>query len=434
MALDTEERRLVLMSAQKVTPLRLPEDSSPTSDSVSQALESFQGIQSRVLHWVLQLLPWFVLCLLVVVGILILRLREPMFISGSVAAALSLFAFQVLLQRIPETLGTIWNRKLVAARLTADLDDASPTEEALDSTANPSNPVPLEAQYRAFVDEVEGLLNHSGQWLTAMFFGLLVGAWTFLHPRGVQILMDNVGGLLYDSVSSTATGPSPVVLVTRFIIGLECLIGFIIGLMAWRMVVIGLQVWRLGKKFDLTPQLRHPDRCGGFESLGNLCLWNALIVTVPAVFLGSWIILAPSFPGYRWTIPLFSKLLLVPMVAAAISFFLPLWSVHQAMVAKRAEVRWQLDQLGRSIDGLAREMLDGADELKPEEGEKMAKKLELMQQIYQQNEHYPVWPFNLGIMVKFATSQAVPLLSLSGLGQPVLKVIKGMVDFLDQVQ
>ncbi len=93
----------------------------------------------------------------------------------------------------------------------------------------------------------------------------------------------------------------------------EHFIAFIIGLMAWRMLVIGVQVWKLGKRFDLNPQLGHPDTCGGLEPLGNLCLWNALILALPGVFLGGWIILGPSTKYGDIYTSLFYKLLILPV-------------------------------------------------------------------------------------------------------------------------
>ena len=57
-------------------------------------------------------------------------------------------------------------------------------------------------------------------------------------------------------------------------------------------------------------------------------------------------------------------------------------------------------------------MLDKADDLEPDVGEKMAKKLELMRQIYQRNQHYPVWPFNTSIQLKLMASQVLPVLGL----------------------
>ena len=197
------------------------------------------------------------------------------------------------------------------------------------------------------------------------------------------------------------------------------------------MLVIGVQVWKLGKKFDLNPQLGHPDNCGGLEPLGNLCLWNALILALPGVFLGGWIILGPSTKYDDIYTSLFYKLLLIPMSWAAISFFLPLWSVHQILLAKREAIRLHLDQLGRSIDQMAHQMLDRAHELEPDESEKMAKKLELMRQTYQQNKDYPVWPFNYEILKKQALSQIVQVLSLTGLVKPILDAVKIVVDLLN---
>ncbi len=76
-------------------------------------------------------------------------------------------------------------------------------------------------------------------------------------------------------------------------------------------------------------------------------------------------------------------------------------------------------------------MLNHAHELEPEESEKMAKKLELMQQTYQQNKDYPVWPFNYEILKKLALSQTVQVLSLTGLGKPILDAVKIVVDLLN---
>jgi hypothetical protein len=97
-------------------------------------------------------------------------------------------------------------------------------------------------------------------------------------------------------------------------------------------------------------------------------------------------------------------------------------------------VRRQLDQLSRNINELSREMLDQANELEPGEGEKMARKLELMRQIYQQNEYYPVWPFNLGILIRFISAQAVPVLTLLGLAEPIRNIVSAMLSFLNQAQ
>jgi hypothetical protein len=320
--------------------------------------------------------------------------------TGVAAAALSLFAFQILMRRIPETLDTIWNRKLIA---------------------NSSSPTLLEEQYRMFVLDVARLLNHPGQWA----MGALLAVCGF--ARFPYTLWVDTGGL------KTKTLLSEILLRGTWdfrIVVAESLLGLILGLVAWRMVITGWKVWRLGKKFDLIPQLEHPDRCGGLEPLGTLCLWNALLVAIPGTYLGYWIIMAPGIEeyGYRY-VALHSAMLPVPMALAALSFFLPLWSVHQEMVAhRRAEIEPRLNDLSQSINHLARQMLDRADDMEPQDFEKTATELARMRQSYQQYQRIPVWPFNRAILMKFITSQATQILSLTGLGDTVVGILADLLE------
>ena len=385
------------MSSELRTTPDLTEVGPRTSDSVTQALDTFQGIQSRILRWVLWLLPCFIIPIIIVILLLYYNPTDNpgivMYISGMVAAALSLFAFHLLMKRIPETFGALWNRKIIVDKSTIALFDANTTDEALSSINNSSNSaqieMEIEVQYRNYINDLEKLMNSPGQWVMGIFFALLVFTWN------------------YNSV------------MEYFIeFSIEFFIAFIIGLMAWRMTIAAVKVWQLGRKFHLKPQLGHADGCGGLEPLGNLCLWNALIITIPGIYLGGWIIIGLDFLGANTQYislaisytPLFSKLLLVPISFAVISFFLPLLSVHQIMVIWQTEIRRQLDRLDYHIDQMEREILNRADKLEPKEVEMMTMNLELMQQIDQQNQHIPTWPFNGGIMAKFMASQAVPVL------------------------
>ena len=75
-------------------------------------------------------------------------------------------------------------------------------------------------------------------------------------------------------------------------------------------------------------------------------------------------------------------------------------------------------------------MLDGAKDLEPAAGAEQAKKLEVWRKFHKQHRRVPVWPFNTAIMVKFATAQVVPLLGLTGVGEPVVKVVTSMATSL----
>ncbi len=360
------------------------ESSEMAHDNVAQALDSFQGVRNRVLRWVLRLLPWVILLLVIVIFIKYDH-RAPgtvMYITGMVAAALSLFAFQLLMGLIPETLSALWNRRIIVNQPEMVLVDAKITEEVFNPDNNGSDSSQLENQYLEYISGLEKSMNHPAHWLTGLAFSLLVFTWDYSSK-------------------------------------IEFFIAFIIGLMAWRMVVASVKIWQLERTFYLEPQLGHADGCGGLEPLGNLCLWNALIVTIPGIFLGGWILIKfISGPGTDYYLlsaaytPLFYKLLTIPVVFAVFSFFLPLWGVHQTMVTWRAKIQRQLDRLGYNINYLDSELLNKADKLEPQESENMSKKLELMREIYQKNRSIPEWPFNTKIIIKFATSQAVAILGL----------------------
>lgn len=366
--------------------------------TVADALATFQPVRGRFFRWLLRLLPWLMLAipLAVLTGRLAVS-GAPMFLSGWVVAAAALLAFDVLMWRIPGTLAALWDRSLIAG-----------TSVVADGAQS------LEGQYAAFIRNVESWLNHPGQAAMGIGFAVLVATWFQVR------------------FSPTYTG-----LLTIAEFGGECLVGFTVGLMAWRMGVVGWKVWELGRRFDVTPLLQHPDGCGGLEPLGQLCLSNALIVSVAGLFLGGWIVVGPITQYHALAAayaPLFTKLLIIPLVFAGISFFWPLWSVHEIMVAKRALVRQRLDALGRSIDDVARELLTCAGDTDPTKAADLAKRLELMQQTYQSEQHVPVWPFNTSILTKLLTAQAVPLLGLTGIGEPVLKEVQALVGLLGQVQ
>ena len=105
------------MSSELLTTPDLAEVGPRTSDGVTQALDTFQGIKIRILRWALWLLLCFILPIMIVIFILYYNPTDNpgvvMYISGMVAAALSLFAFQLLMKRIPETFGALWYRKII---------------------------------------------------------------------------------------------------------------------------------------------------------------------------------------------------------------------------------------------------------------------------------------------------------------------------------
>lgn len=210
----------------------------------------------------------------------------------------------------------------------------------------------------------------------------------------------------------------------------ETLIGAAAGLAIWRMVIVGVRVYQLGR-FPLRVQLGHPDRCGGFQPLGNLCLWNALILSVPGVFLGWWITAGPSSQYGDTYVALHSVLASIVVVLATLAFVVPLWGIHRAMNRSAAGLRDDVERHGQRIDQLARELVAARDDLTPGEWEAKSADLERRKALYLANEHIPTWPIDLRLATKFGTSQLVPVLGMTGLSKPMVDVIAGVTSLLE---
>ena len=160
-----------------------------------------------------------------------------MYISGMLAAALSLFAFSELMKKIPETFLNLWSRGIIMEDCPSDSSKKIEDEKASEIAA-PENEQ-LEKRFCQFIQNMQKTLNYSYQWAMGLAFFLLVFTWDWSNP-------------------------------------IEFFIAFVIGLMAWRMLTTSINIWKLGVKFSLEPKLGHPDKSGRLSPLGNLCLWNAL--------------------------------------------------------------------------------------------------------------------------------------------------------------
>lgn len=367
------------------------------SGKIEHAIRNFKVIRSRTWGIVFVFLPFIALLdsiYLVLVGFISpLMFVDYMGASALVAVAFALFAFQHLMKLIPKALNDLWSRNILV---------------------NPMDQLTLEEQYLSFIQNFETQLNGFHQWImgfTWAILGFVVGLFNFRF--------DIAGLQFWYNISE--------------IIILYPFIGLVIGIMVWRIIVIGWQISQIGRKFNLSPQPENPDGCGGLEPLGNLCLWNAMIVSIMAIWLGAWIILVsiPPFDMYGSQYrSVQSTLLLIPIATSLIAFFLPLLRMHNLMEAEKTKLYRDLDKLDERINRLHQQMLDTSDMSNFEENDNTVKKLEQIRQVYNDDWRYPTWPFNASILRRFALSQSVPFLSLFGLGKPIIDIISNVVGFL----
>jgi hypothetical protein len=395
------------MTLKPLTKTELPRRTAYTDYGVR-----IQPVRSPVIRFILYGLPWAILIVLLVD---MTRFKDILFFSALATAAFALFAFQMLMQQIPEAFDILWSRNIIALH-----PNAAPAQTQSEKTDNEANP--LVTAFANHLKRVDHSLNHIGSLILGLVFGLF----------GIARFPYEMGGL--NPLLNILSHADPEF---WFEMIFEGLIGFVLGLMVWRMVFTAIQISQLEKHFDLQIKFDHPDRAGGLEPLGNLCLWNALILTIPGIFLGGWILIGPRFQEYQdlathafFYNDLYYKMIIVPIILAPIAFALPLWSTHRIMAEKALQVRRDLDNLGERIDRLGRELLSHTEAMTPEEAQGKTKNLDLMQAVYQANQNIPVWPLNTTVLIKFATSQIVPLLGLTGLGQPILKVVDALAKFI----
>ena len=416
------------MPAHKSSAKSAPKDDPLTPDNVLRAAARFQPVRSRALATTLRVLPWLalIIALLVLFPGNLFRAGGPqIFGTGVITVVLVLFAVQTLLACVPETLTALWRRRLILARP----DESETTQEP--NGEQTADHIEHAERYLAYIKEFEDLLNNK-KWQVGMIiaFELLVNLW--------------LGFLNLNFLSNLILGDISFVGLAELVI--DMILAALLAPMAWRLIVIGWQIWRLPVEFDLKVQFEHPDQCGGLEPLGSLCLWNILIISLPLIFLGSWLLIARSdTSGFSFhNTPLwgsvqrqangyadvYAQLLWVLIPFTILGFVLPLWNTHRIMVEKRRKLLVQLDEHVENITDEWNAAVQKIGDLTTAEGNEKLGRLEFARQIYQRQKRLPVWPINLNIFLKFASTQAIPWLSLTGLGPGIIKILSLILDLV----
>lgn len=380
-----------------------PEAQTAADEAVDERLETFDVIRSRRLRQVVSALPavlGLVLLYDLLVGLEGLIGRSAFAgdwfrISFAVGIILEFVVINKVFAEVPRTLAIIWRRDLIA-------NPAAAGERVAE-------------RFNAFLDRFEALLNHKGY---ALVVGLLVS---------LAILRGTYPFVYRDAYGTFPGAISPVVFAESFV-------GFFFGLFAWRYAVIAFMIGRLASNFKLEMQAQHPDRCGGLEPLGNLCLWNALILVIPAIILALWLGVAtlPRYAFFELWSSLFRQYLMVLTVLSIFLFFYPVGKIHQRMAEARGRMLEELDALTARADAILGRLRNEVDSLPAEESDEYLEKLATYRRVFEENASIPAWPFDWRIALKFSVAQVVPVLSLFGLGQPLVNVIQSLLSALPE--
>jgi hypothetical protein len=419
-------------------------DNGSGSIAAFNAIKQFRGIRSQLLRIFLRILPY----ILVLGSTLVIAATKDtyiMYCSMILAVALSILVLNFLMNSIPSALCTLWTQKSIAAKVQIFLNDNSSQGNMTDLFEDPSDPIQSDREYAQFTNDFEDSLNFNlGQLITGIAFAIILFGraifefWKWLPQEFWTGLIYKAGGwdALIEGVKlnfyvyfTEYSVEEPL----RFWTGItfEPFLGFILGIIAWRMVITSRYIRKLGQNFDLIPQPENLDKCGGFKPLGNLSFINALIISIWGAFLGGWIIIGSSTKYGSFYTPIYEIFFLVPIIMAVLTFLVPLWGIHVIMDEKKAYAMQELGQLSSKIHLLRQKRLDSALSLEPE-ASNLDIELERLKKVYEENREYPTWPFDYRILIAFITSQAVPLLGLTGIGQPTYNIIQSLLDFINQ--
>lgn len=325
--------------------------------------------------------------------------RDTFRMTGVLTVAAVLLSIRILFDQLPKALETIWRRGLI---------EAPPVDSGT-------------TIFKDYILQFERALNARYEIGLGLLFavGSLIATYPFRYWMIARQFPFGLPGMLVYYFGGQAAVIAPV-------------LGFIVGLLAWRVGVIAYFIGVLGDRFLLKIQVDHHDQSGGLKPLGDLAFNIALILLFPAIFLGIWGFVTtffdnPALAGYvvLWG-GLFRQLLVLLGVLSIFAFIQPVYKIHLRMESYAQKIRAELDSLSLKIEALSRELRSEADEIDPQQGEEKLRTIEFMKKVYDANSQVPTWPFNWKTILRFASAQAIPFLSLVGTSGPVVEIIKGL--------
>jgi len=387
--------------ARKKTSRTKETNTTPEHDPVIARLEGFHILPDPKIRTGFRFLP-ALLVLLVLTDWLVGGgnfSRDTFRMTGVLTVAVILIGIQILFDRFPRALETIWRRGLIDVQVES-------------SEQNP---------FLAYIDEFDQALDAKYEWIVSLVcaVGALLATYPFRYFAQANRFPFDLPGMLVYYFGGQAAVIAPI-------------LGIIVGILIWRVGVIAVFIGRIGERFTLKIQVNHQDQCGGLKPIGDLAFYIAVIILIPSIFLAVWGFITTIFdnPALQLYITLwgglFHQLLVVLGLFSLLAFIQPLYRIHMRMIANAKLVQDELDGLSKKIEALSLELRSQADVLPPDEGEEKLRAIEFMKKVYEENSKIPTWPFDWNTILRFVSAQVIPLLSLFGTSGPMVDIVKGI--------
>lgn len=183
------------------------------------------------------------------------------------------------------------------------------------------------------------------------------------------------------------------------------LAGAVAGGWLGRLASYGLLSRALAKReLPLEVVSGHPDGAGGLKPIGDFYLYQSLTASLPAIFLGIWVLLIslggairilgdlrPYLDQYIWLLPL-------AILFEVLAFVLPMSSIHGVMKRqKENDLLARADRLSPIIAAAQADM----DIQDSENWELSKQRLNQLTERYEELEKAPTWPIDQSIRRRF---------------------------------
>ncbi|GAA4617215.1 hypothetical protein GCM10023195_76740 [Actinoallomurus liliacearum] len=198
-----------------------------------------------------------------------------------------------------------------------------------------------------------------------------------------------------------------------------------VGLCFGRTVGYGLLGRRLTRsRFTVTVDPEHLDGATGLRPVGDFYFFQAMLLAVPAVFLGAWWVAIPfygeRYEGWR---DAYVALLAIVLVCELLAFLLPLWSFHIVMKEEKRRLLAEADEIGHQALEVQRQL---RSEPKETQLKHLEDRLARLTRRYQAIEKMPTWPVSTRVRRRLALNNVILL-------TPVVAQILGAPDSLQHL-
>ena len=282
-------------------------------------------------------------------------------------------------------------------------------------------PARLQAALTRLIDR--GVLVAQPDQVVALEALLAERAATWAHRAGLVVAVLLVLATLLARGIGDPGGSGGLVLV-------EILAGYTAGRSLGRMAAYG-SLGTLFGRLQLSVQVRpgHLDGAAGLKPVGDLYFFQALLTSLPALFLATWWVLIPLWPAgwyARWREPYLA--LLAPAIAfEVLAFLVPMWSFHTLMVRQKRHLLREADVLSACLDRTPM-FLSTPTVLPP--AEIPADRVAALTQVYWDIERMPTWPVDVKTWRRFVLNNLALVLPLLSRAVGAESLLGRMLDLL----